>query len=299
MKKLLLLGLVTAGLSFSVNAAEMDVYGSINYMVTNNDDATGTSVTKAENNGSLIGVNFSETLSEGTGITGFGKLEVGIDADDAGSDTFDSRLAYVGVDLGTLGAVSAGRQSHPNDGIAKTGVFNEFGNSAVFTVGSRSSNSAKYENSVGPISLSSMIIVDGASGKDGIDILDYSAGMDVGPLAVSAGVATDNVNEISYQVASAGMDFNGIALNGTYSVKDNPGATADLTGMEATASFSLGDNTAHVGWGDKEGTATYMTYGIERDFTDALKGYAEFQQTDNEGSTVDTDQMAVGMKFSF
>jgi len=299
MKKLLLLGLVTAGLSFSVNAAEMDVYGSINYMVTNNDDATGTSVTKAENNGSLIGVNFSETLSEGTGITGFGKLEVGIDADDAGSDTFDSRLAYVGVDLGTLGAVSAGRQSHPNDGIAKTGVFNEFGNSAVFTVGSRSSNSAKYENSVGPISLSSMIIVDGASGKDGIDILDYSAGMDVGPLAVSAGVATDNVNEISYQVASAGMDFNGIALNGTYSVKDNPGATADLTGMEATASFSLGDNTAHVGWGDKEATATYMTYGIERDFTDSLKGYAEFQQTDNEGSTVDTDQMAVGMKFSF
>ncbi len=299
MKKLLLLGLVTAGLTMNVNAAEMDVYGSINYMITNNDNASGTSVMKAENNGSSIGVNFSETVSEGTGITGFGTIEVGVDADDAGSDTFDSKLAFVGVDMGPLGAVSGGRQSHPNDGIAKTGVFNEFGNSAVFTYGSRSSNSIKYETEVGPLTVSSMVIIDGATGKDGIDVIDYSAGMDVGAVALAAGIANDEVNEITYTVASAGMDIGGIALNGTYSKKDNPGSTADLEGMEATASYSVADNTIHVGYGDKEGTATYMTYGIERDFTDALKGYAEYQQTDNEGSAVDTDQMAVGMKFSF
>ena len=42
-----------------------------------------------------------------------------------------------------------------------------------------------------------------------------------------------------------------------------------------------------------------MTYGVSADLTDSLMAYAEFQQTDNDGSAVDTDQMAFGMKYSF
>jgi hypothetical protein len=42
-----------------------------------------------------------------------------------------------------------------------------------------------------------------------------------------------------------------------------------------------------------------MTYGVSADLTDSLTGYAEFQQTDNDGSAVDTDQMAFGLKYSF
>ena len=62
MKKLLL-GLAVVGLAFNVNAAETSVYGSLNYMISNSDDATGNPIMKAENNGSKIGIDFSETLS--------------------------------------------------------------------------------------------------------------------------------------------------------------------------------------------------------------------------------------------
>ena len=68
--------------------------------------------------------------------------------------------------------------------------------------------------------------------------------------------------------------------------------------MEYTASKSFDDTTLAVGYGDKEGTATYMTYGVSHSVTDSLLTYAEYQQTDNDTGT-DTDQMAMGLKFSF
>ena len=76
MKKLLL-GLAVVGLAFNLNAAETSVYGSLNYMISNSDDATGNPIMKAENNGSKIGVDFTDVLQDGaTGIKGFAKLTI-------------------------------------------------------------------------------------------------------------------------------------------------------------------------------------------------------------------------------
>jgi len=61
-------------------AVEITPYGSLNYMISNNENASGVSTSKAENNGSSIGVKLSDELSEG--IEGFATLEVGIDADE-------------------------------------------------------------------------------------------------------------------------------------------------------------------------------------------------------------------------
>ena len=296
MKKLLL-GLAVVGLAFNLNAAEVSVSGALNYMISNSDDSTGNPIMKAENNGSFIALDVSETLSEGAvGVTGFGKLQVGIDADDSGSDTFDSQLAYAGIDMGTLGEVSGGRQSHPHSGVSKTGIFNAYGGNTVFKYASRSSNSVKYSNSVGPISTDVMAVIDGATGTDGLDVMDGSASMDLGPVAVSAGYADDQVNSVKYTIVSGSTTIGGLEVAGTYSMKD---AATDLEGMEATASYTIDGATLAVGWGDKEGTATYMTYGISANLSDSLLGYAEFQQTDNDGSAVDTDQMAFGLKYSF
>ena len=94
MKKTIIPFLATLLVSSQLAAAELDVYGSLNYMLSNDDNASGEAVMKAENNGSKIGVSVSETLVEGQDISGFATLEVGVDADDSGSDTFDSRLAF-------------------------------------------------------------------------------------------------------------------------------------------------------------------------------------------------------------
>jgi predicted porin len=299
MKKTLIPFLATLLVSSSIAYADVSVYGSLNYMLSNDDNASGEAVMKAQNNGSKIGIDFSESLPTVEGstqsITGFAKLEVGIDADDSGSDTFDSRLAYVGVDLGELGAVSGGRQSNPTDGVSKTNIFNVYGNNAVFTYASRSSNSLKYENSVGPVSISALGVIDGASGKDGLDVTDISASTELGPLSVAAGLVDDRVNSVKYTVLSAGAELAGLDLGATYSMKD---AATDLTGLEYTASKSFGDTTLAVGFGDKEGTAQYMTYGVSRSISDSLLTYAEYQTTDND-TGVDTTQMSAGLKFSF
>jgi hypothetical protein len=154
----------------------------------------------------------------------------------------------------------------------------------------------KYSNSFGPISSDVMAVIDGSTGTDGMDVMDGSASMDLGPVAVSAGYADDQVNSIKYTIVSGSTTIGGLNVAGTYSMKD---ATTDLEGMEASASYTIDGATLAIGYGDKEGTATYMTYGVSADLTDSLMAYAEFQQTDNDGSAVDTDQMAFGMKLSF
>ena len=133
MKKTIIPFLATLLVSSSLYAAELDVYGSLNYKLSNDDNASGEAIMKADNNGSKIGVNFSEALVEGSDVSGFATLEVGVDADDSGSDTFDSRLAFAGINLGELGAISGGRQANPADNVSKTNIFNVYGANAVWT----------------------------------------------------------------------------------------------------------------------------------------------------------------------
>ena len=106
------------------------------------------------------------------------------------------RLAFAGIDLGELGAISGGRQANPADNVSKTNIFNVYGANAVWTYASRSSNSIKYENTVGPLTLSSLAIIDGASGKDGIDVTDISVSGEVGPISLAGGFVDDRVNDI-------------------------------------------------------------------------------------------------------
>jgi predicted porin len=298
--KNILIATVALGLSFlsAPVLADANVYGSVNVMVSNDDDATGKAVLKAQNNGSKIGLDFSETLVEGEtgGLKGFGKIEVGVDADDSGSDTFDSRLAYVGVDAGVVGSVAAGRQANPGAGVSKTNIFNVYGGNATFKYADRSSNSVKYSNSVGPVSISAMGIIDGATGKEGLDVTDISASMDLGPVALSGAMVNDRVNVIKYNIASASIDVAGITLAGTYSYKDT--ATTDLTGLEYSASTSIAGNTVAVSLQDKEGTGNYYTAGVSRNLSESLSTYAEYQLTDVDTGT-DTTQMALGLKFTF
>ena len=138
-------------------ATETKVYGSLNYMLSNNENASGVATSKAENNGSSIGVDFTSNIAEG--IDGFAKLEVDIDADDSGSTPFDSKLAYAGIDMGDIGVLSAGRQNSVFKGAvtSKTDVFPEFGGSAAQKLFSRDSHTVVYSNSLGAIQFDNLV----------------------------------------------------------------------------------------------------------------------------------------------
>ena len=162
-----------------------------------------------------------------------------------------------------------------------------YGSNAVFKYGDRSSNSIKLDNG----SFSAMAIVDGSTGQDGIDMWEASLSHSMEGIDISVGYADDVVNDISYWGAGASTTVGDLTIASTYTIKDQAN---DLEGMEAT----IGWKAFTIGYGDKEGTGTYMTYGVSHSMTDSLSVYAEMQQDDLDTGT-DLQHYSVGTKFTF
>ena len=278
----------------AVSAAEVIPYGTFNYKWSHDENASGVAYDKLEDNGSLIGVEVIDLGVEGDTILGFAKLEVGVDTDDAGSDTFDSRLAYVGLDT-EIGDISVGRQSHPyTDNVAtRASIFNVYGGNSSFSYGTRSSNSLAYSNKIGIVSIDALTVVDGSSGEDnGMDSYEWSASANLLGSNVSAGFADDIVNDISYYGVSAETTLDKLTVSSSYTMKD---AATDLSAWEVAGKYSI----LSVGYGDKENTGTYTTVGLAKDLNDSLTVYAETEMADNDGSAVDTQKWSIGTKFTF
>ena len=278
----------------AVSAAEVIPYGTFNYKWSHDENASGVAYDKLEDNGSKIGVEVIDLGVEGDTILGFAKLEVGVDTDDSGSNTFDSRLAYVGLDT-EIGDISVGRQSHPyTDNVAtRASIFNVYGGNSSFSYGTRSSNSLAYSNKIGIVSIDALTVVDGSSGEDnGMDSYEWSASADILGSNVSAGYADDIVNDISYYGVSAETTLDKLTVSSSYTIKD---AATDLSAWEVAGKYSI----LSVGYGDKENTGTYTTVGLAKDLNDSLTVYAETEMADNDGSAVDTQKWSIGTKFTF
>ena len=278
----------------AVSAAEIIPYGTFNYKWSHDENASGVAYDKLEDNGSLIGVEVIDLGVEGDTITGFALLEVGVDTDDSGSNAFDSRLAYVGLDT-EIGDISVGRQSHPyTDNVAtRASIFNVYGGNSSFSYGTRSSNSLAYSNKIGIVSIDALTVVDGSSGEDnGMDSYEWSASANLLGSNVSAGFADDIVNDISYYGVSAETTLDKLTVSSSYTIKD---AATDLSAWEVAGKYSI----LSVGYGDKENTGTYTTVGLAKDLNDSLTVYAETEMADNDGSAVDTQKWSIGTKFTF
>ena len=291
---------IAAGLvalfTMAASAAEITPYGTFNYKWSNDEDSSGNAYNKLEDNGSKIGIDIDDIGVEGQTVIGFAKLEVGVDTDDSGSDTFDSRLAYVGMSANNVGDLSVGRQSHPfTDNVATTAsIFEVYGGSSSFSHGTRSSNSIAYSNTLGQITVDALGVVDGSSGKDGVDSYEWSASVDVvDGVSISGGLAADEVNDIYYYGVGMTTEVSDdLSIASSYTMKD---AATDLTAWEVAGSFKM----LSVGYGDKEGTGAFTTVGVSHDLSADLKLYAETEMVDNEGSAVDTQSWSIGTKFSF
>ncbi|MEE3228843.1 MAG: porin, partial [Chloroflexota bacterium] len=163
---LMLTGFALALFAYQASAAEVDVYGTFNYKLSHDENTSGVAYSKLEDNTSIMGIDVSSPLA--VGMSGFAKLEVGVDTDDSGSDTLDSRLAYVGLKTSNGASISMGRQSHPftNNIGGKTSIFNVYGSSADFNYGSRSSNSLGFSLGEGSaVSIDGLAILNGSAGQ--------------------------------------------------------------------------------------------------------------------------------------
>jgi len=279
--------------SSAISAAEIIPYGSFNYKWSNDENSSGKTYSKLEDNGSSIGVEVIDLGVEGDTITGFAKLEVGVDTDDSGSDTFDSKLAYVGLDS-NMGALSVGRQSHPfADNIGgKTSIFNVYGGSSDWNYASRSSNSMKFSTTQSGLTLDTIGIVDGSStNTNAFDEFEVTISTKLFGSDVSAGYADDVNNDISYWGVAGSTDLGPITMSSSYTIYD---AATDKYGLEATVSYSI----FSVGYGDKEGTGVAYTAGVSHDLNESVSVYAEGEMKDLDSGS-DTTSWSIGSKFTF
>ena len=279
--------------SSAISAAEIIPYGSFNYKWSNDENSSGKSYSKLEDNGSSIGVEVIDLGVEGDTITGFAKLEVGVDTDDSGSDTFDSKLAYVGLDS-DMGALSVGRQSHPfADNIGgKTSIFNVYGGSSDWNYASRSSNSMKFSTTQSGLTLDTIGIVDGSStNTNAFDEFEVTISTKLFGSDVSVGYADDVNSDISYWGVAGSTDLGPITMSSSYTIYD---AATDKYGLEATASYSI----FSVGYGDKEGTGVAYTAGVSHDLNESVSVYAEGEMKDLDSGS-DTTSWSIGSKFTF
>ena len=279
--------------SSAISAAEIIPYGSFNYKWSNDENSSGKTYSKLEDNGSSIGVEVIDLGVEGDTITGFAKLEVGVDTDDSGSDTFDSKLAYVGLDS-DMGALSVGRQSHPfADNIGgKTSIFNVYGGSSDWNYASRSSNSLKFSTTQSGLTLDSIGIVDGSStNTNAFDEFEVTISTKLFGSDVSVGYADDVNSDISYWGVAGSTDLGPITMSSSYTIYD---AATDKYGLEATASYSI----FSVGYGDKEGTGVAYTAGVSHDLNESVSVYAEGEMKDLDSGS-DTTSWSIGSKFTF
>ena len=282
----------------SVFAAEITPYGVFNYKYSHDENSSGKAYSKLEDNGSSIGIDIDDIGVEGQTIIGFAKLEVGVDTDDSGSNTFDSKLAYVGLTANGVGEVSVGRQSHPfTDNIGgKTAVFNVYGSKADWNYASRSSNSIAYSNDLGILSVDSLGIVDGSSSNtDAFDEFEVTLSTNLFDSDISVGYADDVNNDISYWGAGVSTTVGPISLGSSYTIYD---AATDKSGLELVAGYSLSIADLDIGYADKEGTGVYYTAGITRGIGDHLSVYAEGEMADLDTGT-DTTSYSLGTKFTF
>ena len=282
----------------SVFAAEITPYGTFNYKYSHDENLSGQAYSKLEDNGSNIGIDIDDIGVEGQSIIGFAKLEVGVDTDDSGSDTFDSRLAYVGLSANSIGDISVGRQSHPftNNIGGKTAVFNVYGSKADWNYASRSSQTIAYSNDLGIVSVDALGIVDGSSSNtDAFDEYEWTVSTNLFDSDISVGYADDVNNDISYWGAAASTSLGPITFGSSYTIYD---AATDKSGLELVAGYSLSIADVDVGYADKEGTGVYYTAGVSKGIGEHLSLYAEGEMADLDTGT-DTTSYSIGTKFTF
>ena len=299
MKKILMvLGLTLFAILPFANAAEIAPYGTLNYMIANNDNSSGEAVMEAKDNGSKLGVKIKEATPLGTA---FGRIEVGVDTDDTGSSPFDSRLAFAGMDFGALGKVSAGRQNSvfKNEVQSKTDMFPEYGARATQKLFTRDSHTVVYSNNFGGLKFDNLVKIDGSDGKNGIDVYETVVGFDVGRFDVGLGMSENKVAEDSYY----GIGFRAPITDATsiaYShTKKNPKSGADVKGNDYVLQHKIGPNKITLGYGKIEDSTAYTTLGAERKISDNGSMYIAYENQNKTSGSTDVDGMSLGFKFNF
>ena len=303
--------------------AEVSVYGRINNGIQFSDpaDPKADSTTDLTNYGSRLGFRANSDL--GNGLTALGHYEFGIKADtkyDTGGgdiSSFQTRHAYVGVS-GGFGKVTVGQQAaafYSNVHFDQS-IWN--GGHGGYP-GSRSSNTIKYSNSVGPVSLQADLRLNGEHDEGGTEGLGAGDGGAIGLQAalsdnLTLGFGFDTQDTTDKGATGSETDF--VGLSGMVTLGQFWGSLAwankEQTGnkdtelMQFWAGTSLTDKTSALfgyGQAEKDGadkTPNTLTVGLVHNLGGGLRIWYEGNARDSDDPSMDTSALhEVGLRFDF
>ena len=280
--------------------SELTVYGHVRNAITSiSYEGDEESTTDMESLGSRFG--FKANTDLGNGLTGLAQLEIGVNADKDNTDP-NTRLGFVGLS-GGFGTVTVGSQNSAfNSSIDEDNSIWEGGIGGG--VGNRTSNTLKYANSVGPLSLQLDLRVNDKDPADDVQGANKGNGGGIGLKAaltdnITLGFAadTDDTN---------GADTDRIGVSGMVTLgqfwgslswinKEETNAMGRTTGDTDYTSLWVGADVAdatsvHFGYGQEDGggeaTPTATTFGVLHNLGGGLKVWYEGQIQDDDDDSM-------------
>ena len=293
--------------------ADISITGSVRAGLVANDAAEDDFALRS------VGSRFIMSASEdiGAGLTGIGRIEVGINPDTtsgAGRNTtgrdggFDRTRQIWGGLSGGFGTVKIGAQySAFYDKITSKGDIAWWGSCFLEFSCSREPNVLKYSGGAGGLSFAASIeSVEASSDAGGTDenIEEFEAGIgyNFGPVGVNVGIAVneDGVDSGTLIGLSATGSFSGVGLSLVLQSADEEFAndTDDNTVVTVTASyagfyglFTSADNSAT--------TPTNFTLGYQWNIAKKTLMYFEWQTLDPDDGSDDTVILRAILKRDF
>ena len=284
------------------------VYGRINNAISIADDGAN-KATDLTGVASRFGIRGNADI--GNGLSAFGRYEFATNPDREEPNPADLRLGFVGIS-GGFGSVSLGNQW--------SAFYNHFGTivSPTYTLGAgsvtpfRASNTIKYSNSFGPVSLEIDVRLN--ESNEGNDIAEglngdgHGIGLTISPTDhFSIGIAADSEENgpgmPDTDRVGVGVVFSLGGFGMHVGVQQDEEGAAETDTANAFLSYGFGATSVMVGFGNSEpsggGADTDTTFlGLYHNLGDGLRLWAEHRNQDT-GAGADTTNTLLGMRIDF
>ena len=283
------------------------VYGRINNAIDINDSDIDLSTVS-----SRFGIRGNADI--GNGLSAFGRYEFSTNTDRELNNVNDLRLGFVGIS-GGFGSVSVGNQW--------SAYFNTFGTivSPTYSLGYflyssvaggpfRASNTIKYANSFGPVSLEIDVRLNDSN--EGGDVAEKING-NGGAIGISVSPTDNFTFALAYDTEEddgapdadrfgigATLGLGPIQLNLGHQNFEQGNTDVDhtqfyISGSAGSTSFLLGFGTADTGTTEPSSVVA----GVYHNLGGGLRLYAEHTTVDNDNNTDDTVITYLGMRIDF
>ncbi len=300
---------VSAAVMVPIGAqADVTVYGRINNVIEFKDPGgNADTTTDISGIGSRFGVKANSDL--GNGLMAHGHYEFGTTTDKKADGIASTRIATVGMS-GGFGKVTVGNQGNAFYGNVHVDNSLWEGGIGAFP-GSRSSNTIKYSNAVGPVSLQVDLRLNGKQeATKGTESLAGDGG-GIGLQAVvtdnlTLGFAFDTEDKSDKVFAMGDAEIEGTPTKPASYKAGDTGPESDWVGVSAMA--TLGQFWGSLAWANNEVTNTNTNATSDTDYTqlwaglsltDSTSALIGYGQSESEGSDSKPSAVTVGLSHNF